>query len=126
MSGWDSAMIPFPVKNPKTAEYLAAGKPVVSISLDEVIQPYGNAKLVYIASNANQFVESLEKAINESSYDPEWIERVDNFLDGNSWDVTFLEMASHESKVRDERREMKPEIKIPAYLDSSLRAIGIV
>jgi UDP-galactopyranose mutase len=126
MASWDSAMIPFPVKNPKTSEYLAAGKPVVSISINEVVHPFGDAKLVYIANNANQFVESLETAINESSYDPEWIERVDNFLDGDSWDVTFLEMASHETKIRDERRETKTETKIPAYLDSSLRAIGIV
>jgi glycosyltransferase involved in cell wall biosynthesis len=126
MAGWDAGIIPFTVKNPKTAEYLAAGKPVVSIALNEVIHPYADAKLVYIASNANMFVECIEKAINERQYDPEWIERVDNFLDGNSWDATFLEMASHESKVRDDRREMKTEIKIPAYLDSSLRAIGIV
>lgn len=126
MAGWDAGIIPFKVKNPKTAEYLAAGKPVVSIALNEVIHPYGDAKLVYIANNANMFVECLEKAINESQYDPEWIERVNNFLDGNSWDATFLEMASHETKIRDDRREMKTEIKIPAYMDSSLRAIGIV
>jgi glycosyltransferase involved in cell wall biosynthesis len=126
MAGWDAGIIPFSVKNPKTAEYLAAGKPVVSIALNDVVHPYGDAKLVYIASNPHTFVECLEKAINESQYDPEWIERVDNFLDGNSWDVTFLEMASHEIKIRDDRREMKTEIKIPAYMDSSLRAIGIV
>lgn len=121
MAGWDAGIIPFQVKHPKTAEYLAAGKAVVSLPLNEV-HPYSEAKLIYIANNANTFVGCIETAINESQYDPEWIERVDNFLDGNSWDVTFLEMASHESKIR----EMKTEIKIPAYMDSSLRAIGIV
>lgn len=126
MGGWDAAMIPFQVKHPKAAEYLAAGKPVVSLPLKEVVHPYADAKLIYTATDATTFVKNLEKAINERQYDPEWIERVDNFLDGNSWDATFLEMASHEINARDKHTQFQNEVKIPAYMDSSLRAIGIV
>jgi UDP-galactopyranose mutase len=36
----------------KTPEYLAAGKPVISTSIRDVVRPYGELKLVEIADYA--------------------------------------------------------------------------
>ncbi len=49
LSGWDIAMIPFAknestqyISPTKTPEYLAAGKPVISTSIVDVVTPYGD------------------------------------------------------------------------------------
>jgi len=129
ISSWDCAMMPFArndatrfISPTKTPEFLAAGKPVVSTSIHDVIHPYADAKLVYIADGAVDFVNSIETAMNEAAYDPEWLERLDAFLEGNSWDETFKGMAELELGLS----EIKFPIKQPAYKDESLRSIGIV
>lgn len=129
ISSWDCAMMPFAINqttkliNPTmTPELLASGKPVVSTSIYDVIHPYADAKLVYIADNAFDFVNLIEKAMNEAAYDPEWLERVDAFLEGKSWDETFNSMAEIEIQLT----ELNLKIKTPAYLDEALRSIGIV
>ena len=111
VSGWDCAFLPFSfheydqVPNPTNIpEYLAAGKPVVSTSVPEMVHPYADAKLIYIADHPEHFVESIERAVNESSYDPEWLERVDQYLESYK----------------------APKPHIPAYMDSALKDIGIV
>ena len=50
LSGWDAALLPFAhneatryVSPTKTPEYLAAGKPVVSTSIRDVVRPYGSS-----------------------------------------------------------------------------------
>jgi UDP-galactopyranose mutase len=59
ISGWDIATIPFAMNEStrfisptKTPEYLAAGKPVISTPIKDVVSPYGDSKLVYIVKNA--------------------------------------------------------------------------
>jgi hypothetical protein len=69
-----------------------------------MVHPYADAKLIYIADHPEHFVESIERAVNESSYDPEWLERVDQYLE------------SYQA----------PKPHIPAYMDSALKDIGIV
>lgn len=63
LSGWDMAMIPFAhnestrfISPTKTPEYLAAGKPVVSTPIIDVIRPYGNKGFVRIAGTPDEFV----------------------------------------------------------------------
>lgn len=132
LAGWDCSIIPLQVNDrlkslgsAKAAECLAAGKPVVSTSIPEV-QAYTSSKLIYIADCTSKFVESIEAAIHESVNDSEWIERVDNFLEGSSWDQTFLDMAQQEMILRDNDKESRTSVKVPAYLDRSLMEIGIV
>lgn len=99
MAGWDAAMLPFAhnestrfISPTKTPEYLAAGKPVVSTSITDVIRPYGAQKLVRIADTPEGFVEAIEEALTRDAHDQEWRERVDAMLAQNSWDLTCARM----------------------------------
>jgi len=47
----------------KTPEFLAAGRPVVSTSIRDVVRPYGEKGLVQIGDTVDEFVRGLDKAI---------------------------------------------------------------
>ncbi len=98
LSGWDAALIPFLLNDStrfisptKTPEYLAAGIPVVSTSIKDVIKPYGIRKLVSIAAGVNEFVQAIDREINRPDQKA-WLNKVDQFLSTISWDDTYLEM----------------------------------
>lgn len=106
VSGWDCAFMPFARNNStkfisptKTPEFLAAGKPVVSTAIDDVVHPYYDLSLIYIANEASQFRSCLVKAMAEKSVDQDWQIRVDHFLAQNSWDKTFNRMAQLEESL---------------------------
>lgn len=129
ISGWDCAIMPFDVNEhtrlvspTKTKELLAAGKPIVSTSLPDVIHPFCDKGLVYIADHPEHFVEAIEKAIYESINDADWINKVDYFLRGKSWNTAFTQMAELEKELTKPYKTGR----IPAYLDDSLISIGIV
>lgn len=97
MAGWDVALMPFAINEStrfisptKTPEYLAAGKPVVSTPVRDVVRGYGDSGFVHIASSAEEFVHACEKALRENA--PERIAKADTFLAKNSWDKTWAEM----------------------------------
>jgi hypothetical protein len=97
LAGWDAAMMPFALNEStryisptKTPEYLAAGLPVVSTPIADVVQPYGNLGLVHIASTPAEFVEALETAMGEDADERQ--KAVTEFLSKNSWDKTFRRM----------------------------------
>lgn len=101
LAGWDVAVIPFAMNEStryisptKTPEYLAAGKPVISTPIRDVVSPYGENKLVHIASNAEEFVKHGEAILKKKSR-KSWLTKVDAFLEGNSWDRTWSQMAKH-------------------------------
>jgi glycosyltransferase involved in cell wall biosynthesis len=101
LGGWDVAIIPFAMNEStrfisptKTPEYLAAGKPVISTPIKDVVSPYGDNKLVHIAANAEEFI-ACGDAILERKDAKDWLAKVDAFLDGNSWDRTWSQMAKH-------------------------------
>ena len=88
IAGWDVALMPFALNEAtrfisptKTPEYLAAGKPVVSTSIRDVVRPYGELNLVRIADTPAEFVSGnrgqLEKQVDGL---PSWLKRVDAFL----------------------------------------------
>ena len=94
LSGWDVAMLPFArnastrfISPTKTPEYLAAGKPVVSTPIQDVVRPYGELGLVHIAADAKSFAAAIEESLKQTGEN--WLKRVDRFLAGNSWDRTF-------------------------------------
>lgn len=95
IAGWDVALLPFArnestrfISPTKTPEYLAAGKPVVSTSIRDVVNPYGQLSLVSIADTVAEFVAAAEHAMNQSDVS-EWLLHVDAFLAQTSWDRTW-------------------------------------
>lgn len=99
LSGWDLAMLPFArnestrfISPTKTPEYLAAGKPVVSTSIRDVVRPYGQEGLVRIADMVVEFVCAAESAMKEDCKESGWLSRVDAFLEQISWDRTWSSM----------------------------------
>jgi UDP-galactopyranose mutase len=101
LSGWDVAMMPFAMNEStrfisptKTPEYLAAGKPVVSTPVHDVVKIYGEQGLVYIAGNSNDFIEKIQLALQMPNAD-QWLKAVDTFLAKSSWDNTAEKMMYH-------------------------------
>jgi len=99
IAGWDAAMMPFAhnestrfISPTKTPEYLAAGKPVVSTSITDVVRPYGVKRLVRIADSPEEFAREIDNAVNVDAKDADWAQRRDAFLSQNSWDITFRRM----------------------------------
>ncbi|MEG3439541.1 UDP-galactopyranose mutase [Pannus brasiliensis CCIBt3594] len=99
LAGWDVAMLPFArndstryISPTKTPEYLAAGKPVVSTSIRDVVRPYGDSKLVRVADTPKAFVAAVEAALREDTAKSGWLSRVDAFLEQISWDRTWSSM----------------------------------
>jgi glycosyltransferase involved in cell wall biosynthesis len=99
LANWDVAMLPFArndstkyISPTKTPEYLAAGRPVVSTSITDVVRPYGNDKLVHIADDAPGWEKAIEAALAQRD-DAAWMARVDAFLAHTSWDRTWRGMS---------------------------------
>jgi UDP-galactopyranose mutase len=98
LAGWDVALLPFArnestrfISPTKTPEYLAAGCPVVSTSIRDVVRPYGELGLVHIADTPSEFIASIEAAMNEDAATR--LSEVDAFLSQTSWDRTWGRMA---------------------------------
>jgi UDP-galactopyranose mutase len=112
LAGWDVAALLFArnehtrfISPTKTPEYLAAGKPVVSTSIKDVVRPYGELGLVRIADDAASFIRAAaEIGMDEHVADSAWLARVDEHLAKNSWDLTWARMASHIGDVIAKRR----------------------
>jgi len=100
ISGWDVALMPFAknestqfISPTKTPEYLAAGKPVVSTSIRDVVRPYKSLGLVSIADTVEDFVAACEQALSTSPI--QILRKADAFLADLSWDKTWSQMADH-------------------------------
>jgi UDP-galactopyranose mutase len=97
LAGWDVAILPFArnkstqfISPTKTPEYLAAGKPVVSTSIRDVVTPYGKLGLVRIADTVEAFVREIEGALREE--DGSRQAAADRFLAQLSWERTWSRM----------------------------------
>ena len=109
IAGWDIATIPFAINEStrfisptKTPEYLAAGKPVISTPIRDVVSPYGNSGLVHIVSTAEEFIAVAETELKKKRRTA-WLKKVDEFLQGNSWDRTWSQMVRHIEEVQTQR-----------------------
>ena len=97
LSGWDAGFMPFALNEStrfisptKTPEFLAAGLPVVSTPVLDVVRDWGEAGMVDVADGAEAFAEALARALNRPR--AEWLRAVDRRLAGTSWDRTWDEM----------------------------------
>jgi UDP-galactopyranose mutase len=98
VAGWDVALLPFArneatrfISPTKTPEYMAAGKPVVSTSIRDVVRPYGQQGLVRIADQVPAFVQACAAAMAEDAATR--IAQADAFLAHTSWDTTWSRIA---------------------------------
>jgi UDP-galactopyranose mutase len=99
VGGWDVALLPFArndatrfISPTKTPEYLAAGKPVVSTSICDVVRPYGQRGLARIADHPHAFVRACAEAMAEDV--TARLARGDAFLRQMSWDRTWRRISS--------------------------------
>ncbi len=136
LAGWDVALLPFArnestrfISPTKTPEYLAAGKPVVSTSIRDVVRPYGEEKLVDIADTVPAFVDAIAAALEQEQRHAAWLHRVDDFLSQTSWDRTW--QAMHELieaaiATRNQQSTTKPvqtNNKQPVAVNSNIRKL---
>jgi UDP-galactopyranose mutase len=91
----DVALMPFAlnaatrfISPTKTPEYLAAGLPVVSSAITDVVHDYGDLDMVSIAADADEFVAACSEALRR----PRQLAAVDERLGAMSWDDTWAAM----------------------------------
>ena len=102
MAHWNLGWMPFALNEStrfisptKTPEFLAAGLPLLSTPIADVVEPYGRLGLVEIADTAEAMVVAGDRLLAESRQ-PTMAEQrlaaVDRQLAGNSWDRTWATM----------------------------------
>ncbi|MFC5407684.1 glycosyltransferase [Larkinella bovis] len=96
-SHWQVALLPFALNEStryisptKTPEYLAAGLPVVSTPIRDVITTYGACGPVQIADSVRAFEQAIERILQNQPM-PEWA-GVDAQLRQQSWQQTWQAM----------------------------------
>jgi UDP-galactopyranose mutase len=131
LAGWDVAMLPFAhndstrfISPTKTPEYLAAGKPVVSTSITDVVRPYGVEKLVRIADTPEEFVSAMDACMNIDARNDDWRRRVDKALAQNSWDLTWQRMCGCIVQRLAEKESMVSAVAATRPLSIRPAAIG--
>ena len=125
LSGWEVGLLPFAhndstrfISPTKTPEYLAAGLPVVSTSIRDVVTPYGIQRLVEIADTPQEFVAAAERAMGERNSSAR-LKQVDQFLSNMSWDSTWTRMSSLIMQTVARNADgAAAEIESPGVLDS--------
>lgn len=97
IAGWEVALMPFALNEAtrfisptKTPEYLAAGRPVVSTPVPDVVHGWASQPGVSVAQGADAFAAAVRRAL---VLPPEtWRLAADAVLDGLSWDGIWSRM----------------------------------
>jgi glycosyltransferase involved in cell wall biosynthesis len=94
LARWDVGLMPFALNEStrfisptKTPEFLAAGLPVVSTAVPDVVHAYGHTGLVEIAADAEEVVLAIERLLARRPRG--WLADVDARLATESWDATW-------------------------------------
>lgn len=125
LSGWDAGVMPFAINEAtryisptKTPEFLAAGLPVVSTPVSDVVVDWGAQQYVRIGDTAAAVAEHLEQVMQQPRED--WLARVDRKLATLSWNNTWTSMRS----LMLEKLSSVP-ISVPAVEGRVRRAGGV-
>jgi len=107
LGNWEAGWMPFALNEAtrfisptKTPEFLAAGLPVTSTAIADVVRDYGVTGLASIA-DADTIAETLRASL--APPDPAWHRRVEAHLARTSWDSTWSEMTHHLDLLLSER-----------------------
>jgi glycosyltransferase involved in cell wall biosynthesis len=127
MAGWDVAIIPFAhnkatqfISPTKTPEYLAAGLPVISTSVRDVVRTYGSPGFVHIADTAEEFIVNVDRILSGTlKEDKDRLDRIDNHLAENSWDRTWDSMMDLIQKTVEQKTE-SPTLQVPMVGESDV------
>lgn len=127
IAGWDGALLLFAqnestrfISPTKTPEYLAAGKPVVSTPIRDVVCPYGQMGLVRIANNAQEFTAAIDDLLQPETNRKRWLETVDEYLATMSWDETWARM----SRLIDETVASRTRVALRARAAEAQRGVA--
>lgn len=116
MANWDAGWMPFALNEAtryisptKTPEFLAAGLPVVSTAIVDVVRSYGAQGLVQIAD-----AEDIEEKLREALGNPKDLLRnsVDAYLSTISWDQTWHGMSAQMARAT--RPRVKSALRVGA------------
>lgn len=125
LANWNVAILPFAcneatrfISPTKTPEYLAAGKPVVSTPIRDVVAAYGENHLVAIAEDASSFAAALDRALDPPT--SAWKQAIAAKLATSSWDRTWASMWKEIERVPQQRSRFLPSSSYAATrLESS-------
>lgn len=97
LGGWDVGFMPFAcnaatrfISPTKTLEYLAAGVPLASTPVPDVVAEYGEPGVVEIAADAPAMAAACERQLLRAK-NP-WLVQVDALLARQSWDAVWRRM----------------------------------
>jgi hypothetical protein len=120
LSGWNIGFMPFALNEStkfisptKTPEFLAAGIPVVSTAITDVVRPYGEKGLVEIARSAEEVIEKSEMILARPK--EAWLNKVDRQLALGSWDKTWASMHNLMLDVTGDAVSDRPAASLPVY-----------
>jgi UDP-galactopyranose mutase len=116
LAQWDAGFMPFALNEStrfisptKTPEFLAAGLPVVSTPVTDVVRDYGphgvDPGLVEIARDAAGMAAKLDLLLARPR--APWLRRVDARLAAQSWDRSWARMAALLDEARLARRQRR-------------------
>ena len=107
LGNWQAGWMPFALNEAtrfisptKTPEFLAAGLPVVSTAVTDVVREYGARGFVAIAG-ADDMIAALRSALGPAA--PDWGVSVDQHLAQMSWDRTWAQMKAHIDRLLAQR-----------------------
>jgi glycosyltransferase involved in cell wall biosynthesis len=117
IAGWDVCLMPFALNEStrfisptKTLEYLAAGKPVVSTPIQDVVRPYSG--IVAIADSPDAFVAACKQALARTpAQQAHEAAETGRIIAGTSWDRTASAMDElMRATARDATSGAKPTV----------------
>ncbi len=98
IANWDVALLPFArnaatrfISPTKVLEYMASGRPIVSTSIRDIVEPYGALGLVRIADTVQETSAAVMAAMAESGASR--AAAFDRYLATTSWDRVWSDMA---------------------------------
>jgi len=140
ISSWDVCLLPFALNEAtrfisptKTLEYMACGRPSVSTSIRDVVEPYGH--VVRIADTVEGFVADCEMILRRTGEEQAAHARaLAEILAGTSWDRTAQAMVdlivqadeALDAATESVRSQPVEDDSAPLHLANGARAVSVV